>query len=200
MTQTLDKHLELQVRTAYIKDTPIVVSNLMPKALGEELFVRSVHNNLEWMQSLRESNKWWFSENISPDPENTHRNKLFQLHKKLLSFAGEETCLDLCEEDLSSILKYGQFWYGNKAKLMKGEACQCHANSCELWELNHKDFDVHIATGYALSDDAMWRQHTWLIWKKPRSLKIIETTVNRLAYFGFVMTEEEAYEFCDQNH
>lgn len=200
MQTTLDNHLELQRRTAYLKDTPIVSPDKMPKALDNALFTRNVHNDTEWMQALRDNQKWWLSENMKTNQENLHHQKLYALHKILLSFGGAETCLDLLEEDINKILNYGQFWYGDKAKLMKGEPSQCHANSCELWELNHKDFDVHIATGYALTSDAMWRQHTWLVWKKPRSFKIIETTVKRLAYFGFVMTEEEAYEFCDQNY
>ena len=54
-------------------------------------------------------------------------------------------------------------------------------------------------TGYALSDDGMWRQHSWCICDAGEEYIedsiIIETTEKRLAYFGFIMDEEESEEF-----
>ena len=120
---------------------------------------------------------------------------MYTLRDHILKFGGQEVCMPSMDPDLSSLLKRGQFWYGDKIKMELGEACQCHANSYELWleEKDHKD--IHIATGYALTEDGMWRQHSWLIYVKPRSRVIIETTVKRIAYFGFVLSKEEAEEF-----
>lgn len=108
------------------------------------------------------------------------------------------------EEDIDNILTYGQLWQGgNKIKMMKGEPSQCHYNSCALYKanlLNTKlDGDLTIATGYALSKDGMWRQHSWLVLRKCRSYKIVETTEKREAYFGFAMNAEKCLEFMRDN-
>lgn len=124
-------------------------------------------------------------------------NHFFVLRQKLLAFAGEVVCFPPCEEDLDNILSYGQFWVGGNAKLMRGEQSQCHANSANLWEQN-KDA-TRICTGYALSEDGMWRQHSWLVWHKARSNQIVETTVKRIAYYGFVMPYDMCQQFADEN-
>ena len=54
-------------------------------------------------------------------------------------------------------------------------------------------------TGYALSDDGLWRQHSWLIAKPGRRWTVIETTCRRLLYYGVVLTEEEARHHADCN-
>lgn len=87
--------------------------------------------------------------------------------------------------------------------MMVGKPSQCHRNSCELWMNNRKQFQVNIATGYALSSDGLWRQHTWLIHRyqtrTQSRMRLIETTEKRLGYFGFEMTAEEAMAFCSSN-
>lgn len=119
------------------------------------------------------------------------------LSKKLLSFCGDAACIIEPEEDYENIMKYGQFWLGKSALLMKGVRSRCHNNACRLW-INNKH-NTRICTGYALSKDGIWRQHSWLIMLNRASNKIIETTVKRVAYFGFVMDEETAEEFCIYN-
>ena len=146
------------------------------------------------------SETFWFQDTLE-DMKKLHPtmdDRLFDLRQKLLDFAGEAVCFPGYEEDLDNILNYGQFWIGNNIKLMRGEPSQCHANSCNLWEQN-KDI-TRICTGYALSEDGMWRQHSWIIWHKARSNQIIETTVPRILYFGFVMTTEMCEEFADNNY
>ena len=39
--------------------------------------------------------------------------------------------------------------------------------------------------------------YSWCIHIKPRKNRVAETTVERIAYFGFAMTPEEAEEFYD---
>lgn len=116
---------------------------------------------------------------------------ILKLRDHLLKFGGEEVCLPAYEQDLDKILTRGQFWYGDRYEFIEGEPNGCHRNSSHLW-LDNKD-SLLLATGYALSYDGMWRQHTWLI--HPRTNYIIETTAERLAYFGFVLNLEEAEEF-----
>lgn len=83
---------------------------------------------------------------------------------------------------------------------MEGVPNQCHKNSCELWYANNDTFDIHICTGYALSQDGLWRQHSWLVAIIENQPKIIETTVDWVAYYGFIRTEEECELFYNMNN
>ena len=116
-----------------------------------------------------------------------------ELSSKILSLGGTRIIMPRCEEDTPKLISRGQFWLGDKALLNLGEPSQCHRNSALLWEANRDK--LKICTGYALSPDGIWRQHTWCIWAKPGINKIVETTVKRVIYFGYVMTEEECEEF-----
>jgi len=51
-------------------------------------------------------------------------------------------------------------------------------------------------TGWALSNDGIWRQHTWLL----KGKAIVETTSPREKYYGFVLTDEEANQFWWTKH
>lgn len=55
----------------------------------------------------------------------------------------------------------------------------CHKNVALLWQQRSGDL-IALATGYALSDDGLWRQHSWGM----RSNAIFETTEPRKIYFG----------------
>ena len=151
----------------------------------------------EWKANCKDN--FWFQKTLAEMKAKHPKmdDNLFTLKEKLLEFAGDAVCLPGYEEDLDKILQFGQFWIGNNIKMMRGLPSQCHSNSSRCWEAN-KD-KCRICTGYALSDDGMWRQHSWVIWMKPRSNQIVETTVPRIAYFGFVMTEEQCEEFADNN-
>ncbi len=120
------------------------------------------------------------------------------LSEKILTFGGNAVCIPEPEEDYENIMEYGQFWFGKGAKMMKGRPSQCHKNSCDLWEQNKRN--TRICTGYALSSDGIWRQHSWLLLFKAYSNQIIETTVKRVAYFGFVMDEEMCENFVLSNY
>ena len=89
------------------------------------------------------------------------------------------------------------------SKMMVGRANKCHSNSANLWENNRHDHDVRICTGYALSKDGLWRQHTWLVHyyktATQNRVRVIETTCKRVAYYGVELTEEEAEEFSRNN-
>lgn len=153
----------------------------------------------DWKKDCKES-KFWF-QNTLEDMKKIHPSmdsRLFTLHQKLLDFAGEAVCFPPYEEDLDNILSHGQFWVGSNVKLMCGEPSQCHANSANLWEQN-KD-TTRICTGYALSEDGMWRQHSWIVWHKAHSNQIVETTAKRIAYYGFVMPYDMCQQFVDENY
>lgn len=152
----------------------------------------------EWKENCK-NNAFWFQDTVEEAKKifSGMDERLFELKARLLDFAGEAVCLPGYEEDLENILEYGQFWLGYNAEMMRGEACQCHANSARIWEQNNER--TTICTGYALSVDGMWRQHSWLIHRKPRSNKIVETTRPRILYYGFALTPEMCEEFADEN-
>lgn len=151
----------------------------------------------DWKQNCKEN--FWFQNTIEEATKLHPKmdSRLFLLKKRLLDFAGDAVCLPAYEPDLENILEYGQFWLGYNAERKPGENCHCHSNSARLWEVN-RDKTV-ICTGYALSADGMWRQHSWLIHTKPRSNRVVETTRPRILYYGFAMTPEMCEEFADKN-
>lgn len=144
---------------------------------------------------------WLIAYRDSPTTDNAHNEKLKQLYYKLMGIGGQNVLFPSIEEDIDNILEYGQLWDNITTKRMKGRCCQCHRNACDLWYANKdKDsFRITICTGYALSDDGLWRQHSWLIQVKARANVLIETTEPRLAYFGFAMTFDQSEQFDNDN-
>jgi hypothetical protein len=66
-------------------------------------------------------------------------------------------------------------------KLRQMDGNRCHHNVASLWEQRKKHSRLKaIATGYALSEDGMWRWHTWGL----AATHILEATAVRLQYFG----------------
>ena len=96
------------------------------------------------------------------------------------------------DEDSHIIASRGQVFDG-ESTMMRGEPRDCHGNTSVLWADGKVD---HIVTGYALSPDGVWRQHTWGL---QGSGEIVETTVAREKYFGVVLTDEEAAKFAKAN-
>ena len=70
----------------------------------------------------------------------------------------------------------------------------CHENLAELWASNEPGV-VGIGTGYSLSDDGLWRQHSWGI----RREGILETTASRVKYFGVLLQRRDADMFAIAN-
>ena len=70
----------------------------------------------------------------------------------------------------------------------------CHANVSALWQGRRRGI-VGIATGYALSVDGLWRQHSWGLLRDG----VLETTETRLKYFGIVLQGEKADKFAQCN-
>lgn len=154
----------------------------------------------EWRDNCLES-QWWAQSTFEEaskffDPQRPLSRKLFDIRDKLLSFGGEMACMPAFPDaDTDYIIKYGQFWLGKNHKMMRGLPSQCHYNACSLW-LENKD-NTRICTGFALSKDGMWREHSWLVQYRPSSNIIVETTVPRVAYFGYVMTKEQCEAFVE---
>lgn len=143
----------------------------------------------EWKEAVKEM--WWARFNHGKLTEEDFIYRDFM--RNLLQFAGEEVCFRLGDSDFPKIKEYGQFWFGKNVKIMKGLSSRCHENSFYLWKENQEN--TLICTGYALSKDGMWRQHSWLVNLKARSNQIIETTAPRVAYFGVCLTYESCQNF-----
>jgi hypothetical protein len=122
-----------------------------------------------------------------------HRGVMKQLIEVLLSFGGDRVAITGYDEDVYRLVRRGQLWSGRGALKMPGAPSQCHANAANLWDANRDT--VILATGYALSRDGMWRQHSFGL----NAGRVVETTEPRVAYFGFAMTPQESERFHDEN-
>jgi len=121
-----------------------------------------------------------------------HDSSLESLKNRLLDIGGWAVCLPKIEEDLYEIMTRGRKFAGQSI-VMRGEDCACHSNSACLWDANRES--LYICTGYALSKDGMWRQHSWCVKPTKRTWRVIETTLKRVQYYGYIMTEAEAENF-----
>lgn len=122
------------------------------------------------------------------------RLPLLPLKKKLLNIGGYAVILPVIEEDFDKIMWRGELF--RKYTMMRGQRNQCHRNSSLCWEAN-KD-KVDLCTGYGLSKEGgVWRQHSWCVSKATGV--VIETTVGRIAYFGFRMNQDESELFLFEN-
>lgn len=71
---------------------------------------------------------------------------------------------------------------------------ECHRNVAEIWAEKQHAL-VGIGTGYSLSDDGLWRQHSWGL----RREGILETTISRVKYFGVLLQRGDADLFAMAN-
>lgn len=145
-------------------------------------------------------NMWWSTvSTVQPahEQEAAKMQRMFALRDKLLEFGGEEVCMPIFEEDYDAIMTRGQFFYGDHARMRVGRPSQCHRNSAYLWDANRGR--CQIATGYALSEDGIWRQHSWVVQPLTVSWRVWETTVKRVAYFGVVFDDAECERFYFDN-
>jgi len=72
------------------------------------------------------------------------------------------------------------------ARPAAGEDSACHRNAAALWARGEA---TAIGTGYALSPDELWRQHSWAV---DADGTVLETTsAERLAYVGLRLDSGE---------
>ena len=113
---------------------------------------------------------------------------------RLLSIDGNQVCIQ--DEERPNFRNWisaeGQQWPVDNVKTTRGQSGHCHRNCAILWKKSPDKLSMIL--GYALSDDGMWRQHTFLIDKQG---PITETTTPRPAYYGVKVDGKEAQEFYD---
>jgi len=81
-----------------------------------------------------------------------------------------------------------------RVKLRIMERSACHRNLSRLWGGKRNGL-VGIGTGYALSGDGLWRQHSWGVGRRG----IVETTQARVKYFGRLLQGLDADLFAASN-
>jgi hypothetical protein len=113
------------------------------------------------------------------------------LAQRLLSLGGRQVVACL-EEDITALLERGTQRATSSVTLCLGEPCRCHANAASLYRADPTN---RIVTGWALSDDGLWRQHSWC----EHDRELIETTATRRCYFGFELHDAEADVFAEEN-
>ena len=116
------------------------------------------------------------------------------LAKRLLDIGGLQV-VPLKEEDLESLIERGRVLDGRKAERVRGLPCRCHGNVCNIYE--NSSGIIRIMTGWALSKDGLWRQHSWGF--NTQSNRVVETTARRTKYYGFELTDEESDQFVLDN-
>jgi len=120
-----------------------------------------------------------------------NREVIASLKAKLFAIAGNKIFPQPCPF-VSEIASHGVL-VELPVKLRQMDGNRCHHNVASLWEQRKKYSRLKaIATGYALSEDGMWRWHTWGL----AATHILETAVVRLQYFGIPMDAEDADAFA----
>jgi hypothetical protein len=124
----------------------------------------------------------------------TNQPELKDLKALLLRLGGHFIVAPLKpDEDVPTLLQQG-FLISGPVRLKVMKSSSCHQNVASVWATKRFGI-VGIATGYALSEDGLWRQHTWGILRDA----VLETTETRLKYFGIVLQGEEADFFASRN-
>ncbi len=101
------------------------------------------------------------------------------LKKQLLANGGEAVILMGRLDNYDELVTKGFFRRGNEAKKIGGVQGFCHTNSEALAK---KYPHYRKVTGFALDEDGVWRDHSWVI--NDRLDEILETTTIRKVYFG----------------
>lgn len=115
----------------------------------------------------------------------------------LLAHGGWAVCHPALDDDLDRVVARGVLLEGAGARLARGEPSRCHGNAARLWRA--EPGSRAIMTGYALSPDGLWREHSWIAAAgRGGAPHLVETTQARVAYFGFLRTPEEAVELLPE--
>lgn len=175
---------ELDMACAYTKDSPI---RLLSQTIAEKKIATTPMRH-DWKKHL--DSKWWgtgFKGEIDEACK-----LMIPLRDRLLSFGGEEACFVYANSDVEELMKRGQLWYGDRVVKMRGEPERCRESSIRFWYQNRKVDNgngIRYASGYALSDDGMWRQHFWCIQVNEKGNKILEVAEKRKLYFGILFND-----------
>lgn len=116
------------------------------------------------------------------------------LVSRLLALGGVQVVAPVgLDPHLDLLLARGRQWAA-QSRLQMAAPNACHMNAAYFYVSDPARY--RIVTGYALSDDSLWRQHSWVYDTAPRKrLRTIETTAQRIDYYGVELTLAEAAAF-----
>lgn len=118
------------------------------------------------------------------------------IHSKFQSyidekFPGTHLVAMPCVDSVDTIMKSNKIFIpGDNIKLYPMERGDCHNNVRMMFLLN-TNMKMKTYTGYGLSDDGLWRFHSWI---SDENDNIVETTDKRLIYIGYDNTTESELE------
>ena len=116
------------------------------------------------------------------------------LEEQLLALGGTMVAFR-SEPHIAILLSRGKAFSSAKRILVRGASNGCHTNAARLW-MNRAP-KVALVTGWALSDDGCWRQHSWG-WRAGDGTWV-ETTLHRGLGYGVELNVEEAVQFTLSN-
>lgn len=127
-----------------------------------------------------------------------HQPEISILRDKLLAFGGVELVAPPFPDlDIPALINGGILMPGPVVVRAMARSA-CHQNVATLW-LDRRGRTLTtltgVCTGYSLSEDGLWRQHSWGACHG----SIVETTVGRLKYFGLMLQGREAKMFAVAN-
>ena len=124
--------------------------------------------------------------------------KYIRLESTLLAISGKRMVW-MPEPHLDELLSRGKVFPKHFRFLStRGPANECHQPTARKYERMPEYYQ--IATGYALSKDGLWRQHSWICCRNPsRGAPYEPTPIKRECYYGFLLSDEEATEFVQSN-
>jgi hypothetical protein len=117
-----------------------------------------------------------------------------ELQAKLLSIGGTEVVAQGPEPHLDILLERGRVFGRKGRKRLRGDLHRCHQNAAKHYAKHHAlgyGGTCEIMTGYALAEDGLWHQHSWL-WD---GWHVIETNTNPTRCFGVILTPDESEVF-----
>ena len=97
------------------------------------------------------------------------------------------------DRDVPALLERGLVMHG-PIKVKRMRSSMCHQNIFTVWRSKVPRL-IAIGTGYALSEDGLWRQHSWGVLRDG----LLETTAIRSMYFGLLLQGKDAQEFAMRN-
>jgi hypothetical protein len=108
----------------------------------------------------------------------------------LLSHGGEQVVPPTTPDRLIDVLRTHGWLWSSPILFVPGQPSACHRNAVALWRSGAAQA---VGTGYALSDDGLWRKHSWACAEDGH---LIETTEPRTAYFGVELRGRNADSFA----
>ncbi len=115
-----------------------------------------------------------------------YRRAFRTLEKRIVEHGGEAVVVPPWPCDALPMLLDGGDVMSGPIQLQMGQRSACHDNVNKRWAQGR----IHaIGTGFGLSDDGLWREHSWGVRKNGT---IVETTEERIAYYGVKLTGDVA--------